>query len=88
MPIAGVAVCSTLVEQPLDLPRLTALCERQLQQNARLRRVEITRMADHIRVRLIDDNQIVFPTANRLDQFIRHLMGRHFRLQIIGRDLR
>ena len=46
-----------------------------------------TRVAYHIRVCKIDDNDIIFAGLNRLHQLIAHDRCAHLRFQVVGRDL-
>ena len=49
--------------------------------------VEVACVADHIRVGIIDENEIEGPGSNGRDEFIGDFRRRHFRLQIIGCDI-
>ncbi len=42
---------------------------------------------DHVGIGVVQDDQVVFAGTDRLDRFVRELGRRHFRLQVIGRDL-
>ena len=45
-------------------------------------------MANHIAVRVVTDDGVVFSAFDGGDQFLGQLGGAHFRLQIVGRHFR
>ncbi len=45
-------------------------------------------MADHVRVGVVGDDEVVRPAPDRLDEGVGHAVGRHGRLEVVGRDLR
>ncbi len=51
------------------------------------RRGEDAAMAHHIAVGIIDDDEIELAALDRGDELVGHLRRRHFRLEIVGRDL-
>ena len=51
-------------------------------------RFEYTGMTDHIRVGKITDNHIVFAAVQPVEDFFANFIGAHFRLHIIGLNLR
>ncbi|MOA51032.1 hypothetical protein D3C78_1741260 [compost metagenome] len=50
------------------------------------RRIINTGMADHIAVRVVTYDGIVFAAVDGAEQFIGQFRRAHFRLQIVGRD--
>ena len=48
---------------------------------------EIAGVADHVGVGEIDDDQVELVGLDRRDQLVGHFIGRHLRLQVVGRDL-
>ena len=56
--------------------------------NRLLRGIELARMPHHIRIGVVDNDQVKSLGANGGNEFIGHFTGGHFRLQIIGRDFR
>ena len=51
-------------------------------------RTKIARVSDHIRVRVIHDHSIKTPAGNLVNDFIGDTKRAHFRLEIVGRNLR